>query len=654
MREIISACILLLFSFGSLCAQQHLVDSINNELKQTMPDSSRAMSMMRLAINYEAIDTTKAYEGYRNAIDFASQKNLYYQLGRIYQNQSILYSTAANYPQAIASLDSAIANYKISDHPKSKLWEANAYNNKANTLKVQNEFQQAVEYYLKSISLMEELKESNGLVNKYSNLATLFGDMGENQKQIEFAHKAVSAAREQGVGHNLFFAYFILANAYCVKDDMAAAKEFIDSSTTYFNGAENLDKIDILFSYYLVAAQVYKKMNQPDSAFYLFNKAYQVSKSYNYAYGMAEAQLQMGAIAIIQEKYNEAEKYLLAGISTARSINYYGILNNGYKYLADVYAVKGKYREAYEYFQRHKEVNDSLVNMESRKYASELEKKYESAKKDAKLLQQQSQIQRKNTLNYILIGAAALFLIISFLSFWNYRQKQKLQQQRISELETEKQLAATEAVLKGEEQERTRLAKDLHDGLGGMLSGIKYSLNTMKGNLIMTPDNARAFERSVDMLDSSIKEMRRVAHNMMPEALVKFGLDTALRDFCNDINRSGALQVNYQSIGMEDPHTDQITNITIYRIVQELLNNAIKHAGAGNAIVQVNKTDDEISITVEDDGKGFDTAVLKGVQGIGWHNIQSRVEYLKGRFDVRSAPGKGTSVMVEIDCKNSL
>ena len=133
-------------------------------------------------------------------------------------------------------------------------------------------------------------------------------------------------------------------------------------------------------------------------------------------------------------------------------------------------------------------------------------------------------------------------------------------------------------MLKGEEQERTRLAKDLHDGLGGMLSGIKYSFQTMKGNLIMTPENKQAFERSMDMLDSSIKEMRRVAHNMMPEALVKFGLDTALSDFCNDINKTGALNVSYQSLGLENEIIEQTTAITIYRIVQELINNTMKHA----------------------------------------------------------------------------
>src|SRR5690606_25407219 len=114
----------------------------------------------------------------------------------------------------------------------------------------------------------------------------------------------------------------------------------------------------------------------------------------------------------------------------------------------------------------------------------------------------------------------------------------------------------------GEEQERTRLAQDLHDGLGGMLSGIKYSFNTIKGNVVMTKENQQAFERSMDMLDSSIHEMRRVAHNMMPEVLLKFGLDTALKDFCNDISKTGVLQISYQSLGMKDVQPSQTTAIT--------------------------------------------------------------------------------------------
>jgi len=173
----------------------------------------------------------------------------------------------------------------------------------------------------------------------------------------------------------------------------------------------------------------------------------------------------------------------------------------------------------------------------------------------------------------------------------------------------------------------------------------------MKENLIMTPDNALAFERSIDMLDSSIKEMRRVAHNMMPEILVRYGLDTALKEFCNEIDRSGVIHTSYQSIGMDKVELEQTVSVTIYRIVQELMSNAIKHALAKSALVQLHYSGQEklLAVTVEDDGKGFDTAVLEQSQGIGWSNIRNRVEFLKGKIDIKSAPGKGTSALIEIN-----
>lgn len=302
-----------------------------------------------------------------------------------------------------------------------------------------------------------------------------------------------------------------------------------------------------------------------------------------------------------------------------------------------------------KYMKEATAISDSINNERIRRNTIEFETKYETAKKDAQIKLQQADIKQKNTLNYILIGSAASILTISLLAYRNYRHKQYLQLQRINELEKEKYISATEAVLKGEEQERTRLAQDLHDGLGGMLSGIKYSLNTMKENLIMTPDNAQAFARSMDMLDSSIQEMRRVAHNMMPESLVKFGLNVALKDFCNGITNSGALNVQYQSLKMEGIELDPTTAITLYRIVQELINNTIKHASAQNAIVQISRTDGRLTLEVEDDGKGFNTDILDRAKGIGWSNIQNRIAFLKGKLDIHSDIGKGTSVHIELN-----
>ena len=168
----------------------------------------------------------------------------------------------------------------------------------------------------------------------------------------------------------------------------------------------------------------------------------------------------------------------------------------------------------------------------------------------------------------------------------------------------------------------------------------------MKDNLIITPDNMAVFERSLDMIDNSIKELRRVAHNMMPELLTKFGLDEALKEYCNTINATNLLSLKYQSMGM-DSRLEKSIEIITYRIIQELLNNIMKHAAATEAMVQLIKEDGRFSIIVEDNGKGFDTSSLKNDKGAGLINIQSRVDYLKGRLDIHSEAGKGTLVNIE-------
>jgi two-component system NarL family sensor kinase len=239
-------------------------------------------------------------------------------------------------------------------------------------------------------------------------------------------------------------------------------------------------------------------------------------------------------------------------------------------------------------------------------------------------------------------------LFFLLLVYRNYIQKQKLQQLRINELETDKQLTATEAVLRGEERERTRLAKDLHDGLGGLLSGVKFSLINMKDNLIITPENMVVFERSLDMIDTSIKELRRVAHNMMPEILTKFGLDEALKEYCNSINTTQLLTVKYQSLGMET-RLENSVEIIIYRIVQELLNNTMKHAAATDSFVQLIRQDNRLSIVVEDNGKGFDTNFAPSNDGAGLANVRSRVDYLKGQYAIHTESGKGTLVNIEFN-----
>jgi two-component system, NarL family, sensor kinase len=214
--------------------------------------------------------------------------------------------------------------------------------------------------------------------------------------------------------------------------------------------------------------------------------------------------------------------------------------------------------------------------------------------------------------------------------------------------ETDKKLVQT--LLENQkivEKERTRIAKDLHDGLGGLLSGIKLTLGSMHGNLVVSSENTAIFNRAISQLDNTIVEMRRVAHSMMPEALLKFGLTEAIEDYCDGINESKAVKIKFTKLGLAQP-LEKAMEVTLYRVVQELSNNAIKHAEAENIFIQLAVHERGLTLTVEDDGKGFETESLSMAKGDGLRNVQSRVDYLKGSYEVQSSPGSGTSFIIEI------
>jgi signal transduction histidine kinase len=238
-------------------------------------------------------------------------------------------------------------------------------------------------------------------------------------------------------------------------------------------------------------------------------------------------------------------------------------------------------------------------------------------------------------------------LIIGIAAWLNLQNKRRLEHQRFAELEKEKQLEGVEAMLKGEESERSRLAKDLHDGLGGMLSGTKMSLSTVRENIDLTPEGAALFEKSIRQLDNTIAELRKVAHNMMPEALVKYGLGSAVADFCESMQLSGNTRVICEQY-VADRMLDNSAAVNVYRIIQELVNNAVIHGKAGQILVQLTVTQDKVLITVEDNGKGFDQHAKNCLQGIGLHNVRTRVNYFNGRMELVSGHGEGTVVNIEL------
>jgi signal transduction histidine kinase len=352
--------------------------------------------------------------------------------------------------------------------------------------------------------------------------------------------------------------------------------------------------------------------------------------------------------------FRAAKEYAGRALGAAKESGHKETMANALMAWAEYSNKAGDRSNAYEALHEATVLNDSVVNAAIVKQASSLSAFFENDKKEKTIAQleterriQAASVKQKTLLNIIFIITIAALLIIGVITGLNIKKERKLEQQRMLKLEDEKQMMGIEAMLKGQEEERRRLAKDLHDGLGGMLSGVKISFSNMKDHIDLSPANALLFEKSLGQLDNTISEMRKVAHNLMPGALIRFGLKSAVRDFCESMQLSAKANVICEQFGT-DRELGSIADVNIYRIIQELVTNSVKHGHAGQVLVQLTIAAENVLISVEDDGRGFDLAAVQARPGIGLSNIRHRVNYFSGKMDIESKPGEGTTVNIEL------
>jgi two-component system, NarL family, sensor kinase len=364
---------------------------------------------------------------------------------------------------------------------------------------------------------------------------------------------------------------------------------------------------------------------------------------------------------LYQSNFNKAEEQAKLSLEKAIKQKAIQAVSSAYLILSQIALVKKEYPPSQRYQYKSDSIQEIIFAEEKLKNVHRLEVQYEIKQKEQKVNELQKEAEIKDLAikkNQLLVAVLILFILtgvfVSWLTVRSIRQRKRLLENenqlnltKIKQLESEQQLAASQSLIKGQEEERGRLAKDLHDGLGGLLSGVKFSLTNMKSNVVLTSENAMAFERSLDMLDHSISELRRVAHNMMPEVLVKFGLSEALKSYCESIRQAKVFQIDYQYIG-EEKRMASNTEIIAYRIAQELMNNIMKHARATRVMVQVATQGNELTLTVEDNGIGFDVSATQRLTNSGWTNIRSRVDFLKGKLDIQSSADAGTSVHITL------
>jgi signal transduction histidine kinase len=644
---------LLLYTIGFLILSTSAIaqsavnkDSLLHILQSAKEDSNMVNLLLKINTAYNSDGQQDSGFLYlERAQQLAEEKNIAAFIPRINTAFIQYYYNNSNYNK---SKEYALRNLNIAEKNHDDVLLAKAYNNITAVYNHFGNYKQAVDYSLKCLALSEKLKDSINFAARYATVSNTYLNLKQNDKTIFYAKKAIELALQFDQKEELWAGLNNVGSGYSGQHKMDSAIYFGTKQLDFAQKEKYTEgiiyaSINLCYRNFLNGdlsgvEKTLTTMNQFENQ--------TADKTI-----IAEMYIAKSLSYILKGNYAPAKMLLDSSIALAIKVNAESALGNAYNTYAKLYFMQNKVKEAENYAYKYDSVQSVANLKELNFYIEDLGVQYETEKKETQIKLQQSQLNQRSILNYFLATGIVALLLISLLGYRNYRNHQKLQQSKIDELESEKKLTATEAVLKGEEQERTRLAKDLHDGLGGMLSGIKFSLSNMKGNLIMTPDNAQAFERSIDMLDSSISEMRRVAHNMMPEVLVRYGLNVALSEFCSEITSSGVIHANYQSVGMDNVAIEQTTAITLYRVVQELVNNAIKHAAAKTVLVQVHASELEkqLAVTVEDDGKGFDMAILQNSPGIGWSNIQNRVDFLKGKMDISSGQGKGTSVLIEIN-----
>ncbi len=624
--------ILLAIMICGIRVQAQSLDSLEQVLQtQKLTPGEQIKTYDDLSWGYLSINFDKSFDYAQKGLAIAEKEKNTAMVGTFYRNLGIAYYMNGSNDTARLYLDQAL---KYALKTQNESFEATIYGAIGNVYHVEGQTEKALEYYQKSLKLSEKH-------NNKSRISLLLGNIGAMYLHIDNHLQAESyylrAEKIYTEINDLFGLAAIkngLANIYIEKKEFQKALDYALSAVDICHSlgmtAEESTALQM-------AAFVYKDgFEDYPRALEYARKSLELSEKTGYIRDIVASLSVLATTQFKMGQYTECEENALRGLSLdsthiVKKTLLFSVLRAS--------IMLEKKEQALDYATQINDLTFHLNNDEFKQKLFDMELKYETDKKE---LQINALKEQKLFITWLSIALGIIFLLAMAFFIAKHRlavNKRKLAEQQIKQLEQEQQLVATQAVLDGETAERTRLARDLHDGLGSMLSVVKLNLNDMKNGVSIESEDVIRFDRVVGLLDESIHELRRVAHNMMPDSLSRYGLRASLNDFCNSI--PGAVFSHYGSDGRLDPKLE----VMIYRTVHELVNNALKHAGATEIIVQMIQESDRISITVQDDGCGFDSAAP--TSGTGLNNIRNRVGSYNGRMDVYSEPGKGTEVNVE-------
>ncbi len=621
-----------------------LIDAGNNKLL-TNPDSALIL--------------------YRAALDKSLQIEYSEAITRSFINLAAYYNGVRDYTQSIEMSHLAL-KYNNEIEGKEKLALENRsfiYYNIASSYYTIGQYGIAAYYFYKNIDVLRNYtpKNSNIVSGTYIGLAAIWARLNQQEQAKDYYNMGEDIARRNNDSSDLITILSNRAMVYFDQNDKGKAKEYLLQALSIANiitpakiRSGNTEAIrDAIISANLNLGRIYIDEHNPEQALSYTWTGMNLGKQQKNVHKEIYAYLLLGYIYYQLNDYNKAEQYLLVGAQKALATGVTDNLMNAHELLAEIYASKEMFQKAFKHQKAYSSIKDSISGQNHAGIINQLEVQSKVGKKDKELMQKQLMILRqksflkeKNIWITCISITAFLLSVISFIIFKNNRHRQSLQAEKILNLQQEQEISELKARMKGEEEERVRIARELHDGIVSQLSAVKMNFNAMPNQ---TPElnNTTDYQDALEQLEESINELRITAHNLMPEILLQGGILEAVHIFCEKINKSNDIYIEFQTYGVIPP-LEQNFELYIYRIVQELVHNIIKHAEATHGLVQISCKDTMFTVTVEDNGKGIDHAYMSG-GGVGLSNLRARIQALKGYLDISSHADTGTAIYLEFD-----
>ena len=508
-------------------------------------------------------------------------------------------------------------------------------------------YDDALRFYFETEQNYLSRNDQEGLSELYAEMSVLYVRLKKFQEADDVSKKAIT-------------------NAMWVKDTLRLATASNDRGLMFLDQHKN----DSAISYFQYSYDLYKKVGSKIGMAYSLDylasvmqekgefaaaiasltESKQLRKGIGDKTGEAIAIENIGELYISEKKPGQAINYFNDAILKAHILKYTDLETYAYDNLAKASEQVGKYKEAYSALQSYITLNQALMHQKRVQAIEELQTRYETKQKEQqnKLLTEKNEIQAiKLSRNRIVIYALSVSALLGAGLFYLLYTRYKFRQQaRLQQAIFEEQKLKAQGIMDAEENERQRLARELHDGVGQLLSAARRKIQ-----LAVNTDSAAEShtDETLRLLDDSIKEVRDLSHSMMPPSLLNKGLRQAIEEFISRLNSGDAISITCEWVDTDGMELDKTVVLMLYRTLQEMISNAIRHARAKTIQIELVRHKHELSMMVYDDGIGFDKGKLLATgKGMGLKNIQSRIAYIGGSLHIDTMPGKGTTYIVEL------